>query len=327
MSATPNPSLANPSLAAQIGNVVSEPALMNASGPRRTYDDELLPLAKSRVGAVVLKSATFAPRAGNAEPRLSTDARAGTSLNSNGLCNLGYEAHAEQIARLREECGKPVIASLAALDSTQFPTMARRVGEVASAIELNLSCPNVPGKPQIAFDLEASERVLGEVRAATPCDLWVKLPPFQDRRMVEAMAALLARSGVQAAVCINSPSGLELDLEDESTRIHPNDGMGGAGGRDILRITRWNVRQFWLALRAHGVAVIGTGGVEHGADAYGHVLCGAAAVQLGTSYLIEGPEIFERVEREVAAELSKRGVAKLAEKVGALKVLAARAPT
>src|SRR5258707_13597313 len=111
---------------------------------------------------------------------------------------------------MRAEFGKPVIASLAALELGQFTPMARRVGAVASRLEVNLSCPNLPGKPQVAFDLEASARVLGDVRSATPCDLWVKLPPFQDRRMVEAMAALLAKSGVQAAVCINSPSGLDV---------------------------------------------------------------------------------------------------------------------
>lgn len=314
-------STVTPSLRAQIGRVVLDPCVMNASGPLSTYDEELWPLAHSRVGAIVLKSATFAPRAGNPEPRLFSDERAGTSINSNGLCNLGHEAHAEQVARLRDAFPKPVIASLAALEPAQFPGMARRLGEVASALEVNLSCPNVPGKPQVAFDLEASRRVLSEVRAATDCDLWVKLPPYQDRRLVEAMAAVLVETRVQAAVCINSPSGLDVDLEREETRIHPNDGMGGAGGRDILRIARWNVRQFWLALQGSGLDVIGTGGISSGEDALSHVLCGARAVQVGTAYLLEGPALFARVEDELGAALRGKGAVSIAEKVGALRVL------
>lgn len=311
-------------LAGRVGRLVIEPALMNASGPWSTYDHELWPLAHSRVGAVVMKSTTFAPRSGNAEPRLFMDRRAGTSINANGLCNLGYEAHAEQAARLKAETGKKVIASVAALELSQFAPMARRLGAVADALEINLSCPNVGGKPQVAFDFEASARVLGEVRAATDCDLWVKLPPYQDRRLVAQMAEVLASAGVQAAVCVNSPSGLDVELETESTRIHPNDGMGGAGGRDILRIARWNVRQFWLALHERGIDVVGVGGIATGEDALTHVLCGAAAVQLGTSYLIEGPGVFARVEGELQAALARRGARTLQEKVGVLRVLPAR---
>lgn len=317
---------ATASLEAKVGRLVIDPCVMNASGPLCTYDHELWPLAASGAGAVVLKSATFEPRAGNPEPRLFTDPERGTSINSNGLCNLGFEGHAEQVMRLRAEYGKPVIASLAALEPAQFVPMARRLGAVASAIEVNLSCPNLPGKPQIAFDFEMSRRVLGEVRAATSCDVWVKLPPYQDRRLVETMAGFLREAGVQAAVCINSPSGLDIDFAREETCIHPNDGMGGAGGADITRIARWNVRRFSIALDGSGIAVLGVGGVASGRDAYGHVLAGAAAVQIGTAYLIEGAGIFDRIRAELETELASRGARRVADKVGALRVRAAGEP-
>jgi dihydroorotate dehydrogenase (fumarate) len=309
------------SLAAEVGRLRLEPAILNASGPLCTYDDELWPLARSAAGGVVLKSATFEPRAGNPEPRVSCDREAGTSLNAVGLANLGFEAHAEQLARLREAFPfKPLIASVAGLQPEHFAPMARRLGEVASALEINLSCPNVASKPQLAFDLEASRSVLGQVREATDCDLWVKLPPYQDRRLIEAMAGVLLESGVQAAVCINSPSGLEVDVDTETSCIHPNGGMGGAGGRDILRIALWNVRQLALALGGR-VAVVGCGGIESGADVLRHVLAGASAVEVGTAYLVEGPGIFARLEAELRELLQKKGAAALLEKRGQLRVL------
>jgi dihydroorotate dehydrogenase (fumarate) len=308
-------------LEAQIGRLRLDPALLNASGPWCTYDEELWPLAASEAGAVVLKSATFEPRRGNPEPRVSCDRDSGTSINSVGLANFGYERHAEQIERLKAAFpGKPVLASVAGLAPDHFPVMARRLGAVADALEVNLSCPNIAGKPQLAFDAEASRRVLAEVRSVTTADLWVKLPPFQDKRLVEEMAGVLLGSGVQAAVCINSPSGLDLDLESETTCIHPNGGMGGAGGRDVLRVALWNVRQFSLALQGN-IAVIGCGGVERGEDALKHVLCGASAVQVGTGYLMEGPGIFARLKAELAELLEKKGCSALQEKRGALKVL------
>lgn len=311
------------SLSGQIGRLHLDPVLLNASGPWCTYDEELRPLAASRAGAVVLKSATLEPRHGNPEPRVSCDREAGTSINAVGLANLGYEGHAEQLARLKaEHPDKPFVASLAGLQPEHFAVMARRLGPVADALEINLSCPNIAGKPQLAFDPEASRRVLAEVRSVTTCDLWVKLPPFQDDRLVEQMAGILLETGVQAAVCINSPSGLDLDLETETTAIHPRGGMGGTGGRDVLRVALWNVRQFSLCL-GEKVAVIGCGGIESGADVLKHVLCGASAVQVGTTYLMEGPAVFARLEAELAELLQKKGVAQLGVKRGALRVLEA----
>jgi len=308
-------------LDATIGRLHLDPALFNASGPWCTFDQELWPLARSQAGAVVLKSATFEPRKGNPEPRVSCDRDGGTSINSVGLANLGYEGHAEQLARLKADVpGKPVIASVAGLVPDHYAVMARRLGAVADALEINLSCPNIAGKPQVAFDPEASRRVLAEVRSVTTCDLWVKLPPFQDKRLVEQMAGILLETGVQAAVCINSPSGLDVDLDAEATCIHPNGGMGGLGGRDVLRVALWNVRQFALTL-GEKVAVIGCGGVERGEDVFKHVLCGASAVQVGTGYLMEGPGIFDRLRGELIELLEKKDCSSLQAKRGALRVL------
>lgn len=46
-------------------------------------------------------------------------------------------------------------------------------------VELNLSCPNVPGKPQIAYDFETTE-ILTEVFSYFTKPLGVKLPPYFD---------------------------------------------------------------------------------------------------------------------------------------------------
>ena len=318
-------SLSSPSLAVQIGSVQLDPCVLNASGPLCTSDDEVQALARSGAGGVVLKSATWRSRAGNPEPRVHADAQTGTSLNSVGLANLGYEAHADQVERCKAIADKPVIASMARLggaDNADHLVMAKRLGAVADAIEVNLSCPNVAGKPQMAFDLEAARATLLEIRQATDCDLWVKLPPYQDARLAERMAALLVEAQIQAAVCINSPSGLTLDLDRESTVIHPNGGMGGAGGPDITRIARWNIRQLSLALDGHA-AVVGVGGITTGRDALGHVLCGASAVQIGTALLIEGPGALGRIADELRTALIGKRCGDIRQKISALSVMPA----
>ncbi|MDX5001307.1 dihydroorotate oxidase, partial [Streptococcus suis] len=47
-------------------------------------------------------------------------------------------------------------------------------------IELNLSCPNVPGKPQIAYDFEMTDLILSEIFSYYQKPLGIKLPPYFD---------------------------------------------------------------------------------------------------------------------------------------------------
>lgn len=306
-------------LSARVGRLDLGLCVMNASGPLCTHDDELETLASSRAGAVVIKSATLEPRKGNVEPRIHLGGDGTLSINSVGLCNLGYRAHAAQAARLRQGAGKPIIASVAGFTPGEYVEMASVAGRASDAIEVNLSCPNVSGKVQVGLDPEASEAVLRGVRQATDRDIWVKLPPYQDASQVSTMAGVLRRCGVSAAVCINSPSGLDVDVENEVTVIHPNGGMGGLGGADCRRIARWNIRQFHLALEG-ALPVIGVGGVSTAEDVYGHILCGASAVQIGTALLASGPRIFDRIESELAGLMRRRGVVRISDKIGALRI-------
>jgi dihydroorotate dehydrogenase (fumarate) len=81
-----------------------------------------------------------------------------------------------------------------------------------------------------------------------------------------------------------------------------------------------NVRAFWKLLGGR-MPIIGTGGIVQGIDAFEHVLCGASAVQVGTVLVEEGLGVFERLERELAAECVSRGGRRLDDYRGRLKEL------
>ena len=134
-------------LSTTIAGVKFPSCFMNAAGALCVTRDELIALGKSRAGAIVTKSMTVASRDGNPEPRYV--AFSGGSINSMGLPNLGYQAYAEIIPDLKR-FGKPVIASVAGLCEDDFPTIASTINAAnPDLIEINLSCPNIPGKPQI----------------------------------------------------------------------------------------------------------------------------------------------------------------------------------
>lgn len=292
---------------------------MNAAGARCVTREELETLGRSQAGAIVTKSMTLEPRQGNPEPRYY--AFTNGSINSMGLPNLGYRAYAALIPELRR-FGKPIVASVAGFGEEDFVTIATAINaSKPDLIEVNLSCPNIPGEPQIGYDADVTERLLKRVRKVVTTPMGVKLPPYFDPAHQDKMAQILDRVGVEFLSVINSVgNGLVVDLEKESVVIKPKGGFGGLGGPLIKPMALANVRAFWKLFGGR-VPIIGTGGIASGSDAFEHLLCGASAVQVGTAFVEEGTGVFERLESELAVVLGKKGYDSVSACVGKLKEL------
>ena len=298
-------------LSATIAGVRFPNCFMNAAGALCVTRDELVALGESSAGAIVTKSMTVDFRQGNPEPRYY--GFPGGSINSMGLPNLGYRAYAELIPDLKRY-GKPVIASVAALCEDDVPIIAEAINAAPpDLIEVNLSCPNIPGKPQIGYDPDTSERVIKRVRSLITVPMGLKLPPYFDPAHHEVMGKVIGRHGVDFLNMINSVgNGLVVDPEREAVVIKPKGGFGGLGGRIIKPVALANVRAFYKLFQGR-IPIIGTGGVVDGVDAFEHLLCGASAVQVGTVLVEEGLGVFDRLKAELAALLERKGYRSLAE--------------
>jgi len=215
-----------------------------------------------------------------------------------------------------------VIASVAGLIEDDFPEIARTISKAGpDLIEVNLSCPNLPGKPQIGYDFEASERLIRRVRSVVDRPMGVKLPPYFDPAHHAAMAEVLKRAPVDFLSLINSVgNALVIDPEREAVVIKPKGGFGGLGGAVIKPVALANVRAFWKAFEGR-IPIIGVGGVVSGTDAFEHLLAGASAVQVGTALVEEGPVVFDRIAAELQAVLKKKGYPSVTAVVGRLKEL------
>jgi dihydroorotate dehydrogenase (fumarate) len=306
-------------LTTTIAGIQFPTCFMNAAGARCVTEEELRHLGRSQAGAIVTKSMTVEPRTGNPEPRYYGFPSG--SINSMGLPNLGYAAYGRLIPALRE-FGKPVIASVAGLCEADFVKIATVINEShPDLIEVNLSCPNIPGKPQIGYDAEDSERLLEQVRRVITVPMGVKLPPYFDPAHHEKMARVIERVGVEFLSLINSVgNALVVDPERESVVIKPKGGFGGLGGPLIKPIALANVRAFWKLLEGR-IPIIGVGGIVTGTDAFEHLLCGASAMQIGTVLVEEGVGAFQRLNEELSAVLAGKGYASPAACRGKLKEL------
>lgn len=299
-----------------IANIQLDAYAINASGPYCTSIDELEIIAHSGSAAVMMKSCTIEQRLGNEEPRFAQLPYG--AIQCMGLPNLGYNAYM-QFAYLLQELGKPIIASVAGFSPGEYETMVDAFNTVpVDLIEVNLSCPNIEGKPQAAYDFEQAEHILKLIsHSKTP--LGLKLPAYYDQSHHEQMARLILKYGISFISCINSiGNSLAIDTETESSVIKPKKGFGGLCGRYIKPIALGNVRTFYGLLNGQ-VSIFGVGGISSGKDAFEFLLAGADAVQSAAVFEKQGISCFSRINSELNQILDSKGYSSVQEAKGMLR--------
>lgn len=306
--------------------------LMNAAGVLCYSEEDLLAMARSSSGSLVTKSCTPQSRQGNPEPRYCPLPLG--SINSMGLPNFGFNYYVDYATSKHPySTEKPLLFfSMSGLSINENVEMCKTLKTVVLAqqaksphcrtvLELNLSCPNVPGKPQMAYDFTAMEECLQAVSDAYGEPFGIKLPPYFDMAHFDMAAAVLNRFPlVQFITCINSVgNGLIIDVETETVAIKPKNGFGGLGGRYVLPTALANVNAFYR--RCPEKMVFGCGGVFSGEEVFLHILAGATIVQVGTALHDEGPGIFDRLQEELLAIMKRKGYQTLDEFRGKVKTL------
>lgn len=294
---------------------------MNASGVHCMTTTELVELEQSNAGAFITKSCTLNERAGNPEPRYF-DVPLG-SINSMGLPNRGFDYYLDYALNYEKQQTQPLffsIAGMSAAENLEMLTMIEK-SDFQGITELNLSCPNVPGKPQLAYDFEATEDLLQQVFARFTKPLGIKLPPYFDLAHFDQMAEILNQFPLTYVNSINSiGNGLYINTQKEAVVIKPKEGFGGLGGEYVKPTALANVRAFYTRLKPE-IKIIGTGGIRNGQDAFEHLLCGATMLQIGTELHKEGPKIFDRITKELEQIMTEKGYRTIDEFRGKLKTI------
>ena len=180
----------------------------------------------------MMKSCSPLPREGNPEPRYM-EVELG-SINSIGLANHGYKKYIEYAAELKKEFpNKPIVASIVGFSHEDFIELvtAFQLDQNVDVLEVNLSCPNVIGKPQIAYDFEGSDILLKKIFSIPGSKpIGLKLPPYFDPIHTQMMAEVLKKYPISFITCINSVGNtLIIDPETEKPLIAPKGGLGGLG--------------------------------------------------------------------------------------------------
>ena len=185
-------------------------------------------------------------------------------------------------------------------------------------VEINLSCPNIAGKPPPAYSKTALLEYLVEFgknpinEELRPPKTGIKTPPYTyQTQFDEIISALLESSRDRPCPIsfITATNTLGNCLVLDPTTTTPalmssnGTGIGGLAGSALHPLALGNVATLRRMLDAHDelkhIEIIGVGGVSDAAGYERMRSVGASAVAVGTALGAEGVGVFERIWKGV----------------------------
>jgi dihydroorotate dehydrogenase (subfamily 1) family protein len=267
----------------------------------------------NRLGGFIVKGTTLNPREGNNYPRMAEVPMG--MLNAVGLQNKGIAYFSENIYPKIKDYDTNVIVNVSGSSIEDYVETAHRCAQLekVSAIELNISCPNVK-EGGMAFGTSASSaaKVVKAVREAYDKTLIVKLSPNVTN--IAEIAKAAEAEGADSVSLINTLLGMAVDAEKRTPLLSTvTGGMSGAAVKPVA------LRMVWQVYNAVKIPVVGLGGIMNATDAIEFMLCGATAIEIGTANFID-PAVTMKVIDGINDYLERQGCSSVKEIIGALKV-------
>lgn len=291
-----------------VGSVHLRQPVLTASGTAGHSTELNHYFNMSQIGATVAKSLFATPWPGNPAPRVHPTPAG--MINAVGLQGPGM---AEWIAKDLPECekhGVTVVASIWGRTVEEYRQAAEMLVPVAhriTALEVNLSCPNLEGRGGIiAHDAEMSANVIAACAAAAGTPLWAKLSPNTDRLI--AIAESVVEAGAASLTLTNTLLGMLLNTDTAQPVL--GNGGGGVSGRAMFPVALRAV--FDVRKAMPHIPIVGVGGIASGNDAIAMMQAGAHAVQVGTASFAR-PDAAMKVLNEMHAWVRKQGVSRWSE--------------
>jgi dihydroorotate dehydrogenase (NAD+) catalytic subunit len=304
----------NVNLCVDLAGIKMKNPIMVASGTFG-YGEEYSNFIDLReLGAIVTKSITLLPKAGNLPPRIA-ETPSGI-LNAIGLQNVGLEKFISDKMLFLREIGIPIIVSISGEDISEYVKIAQRLNDVpdVAALELNVSCPNVSkGGMLFGSNQQMTHDLVSSVRCATKLPIIAKLSPNVTSIVEIALSA--EEAGADALSLINTLLGMAIDVNTRRPKL--GNITGGLSGPAIRPIA---IRMVWQVFNMVKIPLIGMGGIMTAEDALEFIIAGAKSVSIGTANFVNPMSAVEVISG-IREYLQKKGIANVNTLVGNLDLL------
>jgi dihydroorotate dehydrogenase (NAD+) catalytic subunit len=276
------------------------------------YGYELADLISlKKLGGIVTKTITLKPRSGNLQPRI-TEVSSGI-LNTIGLQNIGVKAFVKEPLKKLIKLNVPIIVSIGGLEISEYVEIAKILSwqDGISAVELNLSCPNLK-KKIVCHDLFLMQNIIKDVKKVLKIPILAKLSPLVTDISKLALAA--QNSGADGIVLANTYPAMAIDVKTFRSKLSTvKGGMSGACVKPM------SVRCVYDAYQNVKIPIIGCGGIMNGEDAVEFMLAGASVVSVGCASLISPKSLINIID-EMKNILKEKNIKSAREIIGMIKI-------
>lgn len=264
------------------------------------------------LGAIVTKSIMTKPRTGRNTPRMAETPSG--MLNSIGLQGPGIDAFLENDIPWLVDKKVRVIVSIAGETVEEYGVLSRRLRAVSgiSAVEVNISCPNVENRGQVfACHPDTSVAVIEAVRRNIGGELPIVAKLSPDVTDIVEIARSVINAGVDGLALINTLLGMVIDVHTMKPKL-----AGKTGGLSGPAIRPVAVRAIYQVHQAFpNIPIVGMGGVSTGRDALELILAGASAVSIGTASF-GNPNAAMLIKNQLSDLLIERGFKDFRDAIG-----------
>ena len=267
----------------------------------------------SKLGGFCTKGLSLEPMPGNPPGRI-IETPSGM-LNAIGLENVGVLAFIQDKLPALERYDTHIIANIFGKTLDEFALIAQKLDPhpQVSALELNISCPNIKeGGIEFGHDPKLTYQVVETVKKTSQKPVWVKLSP--NVTDITVFAGACEEAGADAITLVNTFVGMTVDVQKLRPRL--SNVTGGLSGPAIRPLAVRLVHQVAQTVR---IPVVGIGGISSARDALEFMLAGATAVQIGTANFFD-PMVSIKVIRGLHEACQEKNIQDIREIIGSICV-------
>jgi len=265
----------------------------------------------SILGGVVTKGLSLQPKTGNPTPRI-VETPCGM-INSIGLENVGIPVFLNEKLPFLKKFDTQVIVNFFGTTEDEYVLAAEALDqEGISALEMNVSCPNVKkGGIEFGRDPDALYSLVKRVRGVLGRPLIVKLSPMVTD--ITQLALAVQEAKADAITCINTLPAMAID--ERFRRPVLGNITGGLSGPAIKPVA---LKIVWDVSRCVSIPIIASGGIATYRDVIQFILAGASAVEIGCACLRD-PFCFIEIIDGIRGYMEEHHIESIAELIGKLE--------
>jgi len=299
----------NVNLAVKLGNIIFKNPILTASGTFGYGLEYQKYMDLNELGGFIVKGLSLSEKQGNKPPRI-IETPCGM-LNAIGLQNVGVDKFIAEKLPYINNLNTHIIANIYGTKDEEFIEITQRLNkeEIISAIEVNVSCPNVAeggslfGKnPDNVFKLTSS------IKQNTDKPVIVKLTPNVTDITLIAQAAKDAKA--DAVSLINTITGMVIDTKTKKPYL--DNKTGGLSGAAIYPV---GVRMVYEVFENVDIPIIGVGGIYNADVALQYIMAGASLIEIGSANFTQ-PDISIDIIKGIRRYLADENIESVSNLVG-----------